>query len=175
MKAEAAAAATGFSPGAEGGRESMRTYSVRERGGRRPGLERVDDARSHARTHRKETVGRSCCRRRRRRRRRHSVPGQFHPSPSPCVAVGQKRLVFNVTNAAAAAAPAQPTRRPHPPLRQTAPLPIMTPLSTLRVRPLPPPPMPYATRASHPLTSCGGVQLSKEEKEGTTMEKMKPS
>ena len=32
MKAEAAAAATGFSPGAEGGRESMRTYSVRERG-----------------------------------------------------------------------------------------------------------------------------------------------
>ena len=60
----------------------MRTYSVRERGGRREARARVDDARSHARTHRKETVGRSCCRRRRRRRRRHSVPGQFHPRPS---------------------------------------------------------------------------------------------
>ena len=102
----------------------MRTYSVRERGARREEARaRVDDARSHARTHRKETVGRSCCRRRRRRRRRHSVPGQFHPSPSPCVAVGQKRLVFNVTNAAAAAAPAQPAARtPHSDRRLLFPL-----------------------------------------------------
>ena len=77
----------------------------------------MDDARSHARTHRKETVGWSvvlpptAAASSPSSFRARAIPS-FPLSPSPCVAVGQKRLVFNVTNAAAAAAPVQPAAAP---------------------------------------------------------------